>query len=89
MLKAKMKVMLGSAMSVLGMGGFALAGRCATPTVESVVASSTSAIGDAGSTVFGVFFGILPTILLFVVPITLVLWGIFWILGHFKRGKKH
>lgn len=73
--------------SVLGVFGVAVATHAQTPTVDSVVASSTDALGSAGNTVFGVFFGILPTILLYVVPIILVLWGISWVLSHF-RGKR-
>jgi uncharacterized membrane protein len=57
-------------------------------TVEDAVTSSTAAIVSAGSTVFGVFFGVLPTILLYVVPIAIVLWGIKWVISHFKGGRR-
>jgi len=73
-------VALSAAGSLLGFAAHA-------QTVDDVVASSTSAITAAGGTVFGVFFGILPTILLYVVPIALVLWGVYWILSKFK-GKR-
>jgi len=57
-------------------------------TVDDAVASSTDAIVSAGGTVFGVFFGVLPTILLYVVPIVLVLWAIKWIMSRFHGGRR-
>jgi len=83
----KLKLM---AVSGLAAGGSFLGVAVASAqTVDDVVASSTAAIVSGGGTVFGVFFGILPTILLYVVPIVIVLWGIRWIIGHFHgKGKK-
>jgi hypothetical protein len=86
MMTNKLKMALTSAMTVAG-SALAMTAFAAAPTTDEVVASSTSAITDAGGTVLAVFFGIVPTILLYVVPIAVVLFGINWILAKF-RGKR-
>ncbi len=51
-------------------------------------ASTTAAITAAGGTVVGMFFSNLPVILGFVVAISITLWGIRWVMSHFRGGKK-
>ena len=51
-------------------------------------ASTTAAITSAGESVLGMFFTNLPVILLFVTAILVTLWGIRWVLSHFKGGRK-
>lgn len=51
-------------------------------------ASTTAAITDAGETVVGMFFDNLPVILGFVIAIILTMWGVNWVLSHFRRGRR-
>lgn len=51
-------------------------------------ASTTAAINSAGSSILGMFFTNLPYILTFVVAISVTLWGIRWVLSHFRGGRK-
>lgn len=61
----------------------ALAARAADYT-----ASTTAAINDAGGSILNMFFTNLPVILTFVVAIAVTLWGIRWVLSHFKGGRR-
>lgn len=55
---------------------------------QDYTASTTAAIQSAGSSVLGMFFTNLPVILVFVVAISITLWGIRWVMSHFRGGKK-
>jgi len=78
---------LGSVLGALALAiGLPLA--ASAQTVDSAVASSTAAIADAGGTISAVFFGVLPTILMYVIPIVLVLWGVRWLIRYFSGGKR-
>jgi len=88
MLSNKLKLALIGGSSAITTLATAVAVNAAAPSVDDVVSSSTDAIVDAGTTTFGVFFGIIPTILLYVIPIVLVLWGIRWMISHFHGKRK-
>lgn len=61
----------------------------ALPThAQDYSASTTAAITSAGESVLSNFFTNLPIILGFVVAIIVTLWGIRWILSHFRGGRK-
>jgi len=51
-------------------------------------ASTTAAISSAGESVLSMFFTNLPVILVFVVAIAVTMWGIRWVLGHFRGGRR-
>lgn len=55
---------------------------------QDYTASTTAAIQSAGESVLGMFFTNLPVILVFVVAISVTLWGIRWVLSHFRGGRK-
>lgn len=84
MLLNRMKLAAIGAVSTVGTLGMALA----THAQIDPVASGTQAITDAGESVFDVFFGMLPSILLVVIPIILVLWGVRWMLSSFRGGRR-
>lgn len=69
-----------SAASALFMAGVAHA--------ADYTASTTAAINGAGESILGMFFTNLPVILTFVVAIAVTLWGIRWVMSHFKGGRR-
>lgn len=60
----------------------------ATVHAQDYTASTTAAINSAGESVLNMFFTNLPVILTFVVAIAVTLWGIRWVLSHFRGGKR-
>jgi len=76
----KLVLGIGSGAAALAMGSVALA--------ADYTASTTEAITNAGESVLSMFFTNLPVILTFVVAIVVTLWGIRWVLAHFRGGRK-
>lgn len=78
-------------LSLLGMGVATSIGGMAVGLVaqaQDYSASTTAAITAAGSTVLGMFFTNLPIILGFVIAVVLTMWGIRWVIGLFRGGRK-
>jgi len=71
---------LGSALTALGVA--------ASASAQDYTASTTAAIQDAGESVLAMFFTNLPVILVFVVAISVTLWGIRWVLSHFGGRRR-
>lgn len=71
----------------LGTGAVALFGALAA-SAQDYTASTTAAINDAGESVLAMFFTNLPVILVFVVAISVTLWGIRWVLSHFGGRRR-
>jgi len=79
-----MKLALIGTLAPLGVFGSVIAARAEFDPV----ASSTAVISDAGQTLFEAFIGVFPTIFLIVVSIALVLWGVRWMMSHFRGGRR-
>lgn len=82
MLRMKDKIALGlaTASTALSMGSVVLA--------ADYTASTTAAINSAGESILGMFFTNLPVILTFVVAIVVTLWGVRWVISHFRGGRR-
>ena len=76
----------------LTLAGFAssaaILGTALTVHAADYTASTTAAITSAGESILSMFFTNLPVILTFVVAIAVTMWGIRWVLSHFKGGRK-
>lgn len=59
-----------------------------TAHAADYTASTTAAINDAGGSILNMFFTNLPVILTFVVAIAVTLWGIRWVMSHFRGGRR-
>jgi len=60
-------------------------GMCAWQPTQTSIAQAVDGLKDAGGTVFGVFFGLLSKVIMYIVGIVVVLWAIRRFMQEFKN----
>lgn len=83
MIRNRLKIAAIGGASVVGALGAAVAAHA-----QDYSASTTAAITAGGEAVISNFFTNLPVILGFIVAIVVTLWGIRWVLSHFRGGRR-